>query len=609
MTESHFGLKIPEQHPGSQDDSDIRPKKVGAWIKSLPMADTVVAAQQLCLFLIKINRRTISPQNRFKLMEQLREPIYYCTTALKDSFAGQSFPLSQKNQRLAEKSFSLLSEATNGYKIAIVDLLSKDRVDKKILAYCVHRTLRLLGNILLTSYQLYTSEPEDTWKEIHRLFFLAESGEILNTAIKDPENRLSKLNSINKTYKQITLLSLSNPYHLRNGEIENLHSALDQWGQYSEIFSSSTIPKEHNLFVCRLNTDHPPGNLDTISPEENKYNRYINLTHLIAVLRKEISQRLKNKDTSKQEKTGASLSPLENDLLRRLLLAWNSRSKRKFSRFSSQKPVSISVGLNNTHYLLGRDLSIGSENNKPESLSTIQKNRSSDPNANLSTQFSIKTVPEDFEPEVAFLQSNASVIINNMNHLVEATEATSIPEPKYQAQTWQILNVSAGGYCLLWDNDKSSNVHVGEMIGIRELSEENSGVWGIGVVRWMQYIQDKGLKLGIQILSTNAEAFLSHAIQPGHKYSGKAYNCLGLPELKSTKQSLSLLTPARHYKVGDALIINNQGNNFRVQLTHLLENTGNYSHFQYIPLDTQESTQDTALGKNYYRHQGKKAPK
>ena len=234
MNESHFGLKIPEQHPDNQDDSDIRPKKMEAWIKSLPMADTGVATQQLCLFLIKTNRKPLSPQNRFKLMEQLREPIHYCATSLKNSFAGQSFPLSPKNQRLAEKTFSLLSEATNGYKIAIVDLLSKDRVDKKILAYCVHRTLRLLGNVLLTSYQLYTSEPEDTWKEIHRLFFLAESGEILDTAIKDPENRISKLNSINKTYKQITLLSLSSPYHLRNGEIENLHSALEQWAVWGK---------------------------------------------------------------------------------------------------------------------------------------------------------------------------------------------------------------------------------------------------------------------------------------------------------------------------------------------------------------------------------------
>ncbi|MCK5092645.1 MAG: hypothetical protein KAR30_08975, partial [Gammaproteobacteria bacterium] len=392
-----------------------------------------------------------------------------------------------------------------------VDLLSKDRIDKKILVYCVHRALRLLGNTLLTSYQLYTSKPEDIWQEIHRLFFLAESGEILDIAIKDPENRLSKLNSINKTYKQIILLSLSNPYHLRNGEIENLHSALDQWGQYAEIFASSTIPKEQNLFVCRLNTDQAPGNLNTINPEDNKYNRYINLTHLIAVLRREISQRVESEGAGKRRKMELSRSPLENDLLRRLLLTWSSRSKRKFSRFSSDKPVSVSVGLNNTHYLLNT----APENDNPESHRATQKNSPRNPKENLPTRFSIETVPEDFEAGMQFLKTNASIIINNMNYLVEATEATSIPEPKYQAQTWQILNVSAGGYCLLWDNDKSSNVHVGEMIGIREISEESSGAWIIGVVRWMQYIPDKGLKLGIQILSTNAEAFSSHAIQPG----------------------------------------------------------------------------------------------
>lgn len=602
MTEIHFGLKIPEQNPDLQDGLDIRPKTVEAWIKALPMADTGVTVQQIYSSLAEVNRNPLSSKDRFKFMEQMRESIFYCIHSLKKNFIGQSFPLSPKSQRFTEKTFALLTEASNGYKAVIVALLSESRVDRKILAYCVHRTLHLLGNILLTSYQLYTPAPQGLWQELHRLFHLAESGDILDIAIKDAENKISKLNSINKMYKQIILLDVSNPYHLRNGEAKNIYTALDQWAQYTEIFSSETIPKEHNLFVCILNTDRAPKHLNVSGQADNKYNRYIDLTHLNAMLRREIARHEESDIGTTIKKPGNSKQPLANDLLRRLLITWKNRNKRGLSRFSSDKPINISIGLNSTHHMLKKNDPIKSKNDDAEIIEAGQPDIQGDPTIKNPTDFHIEPVSEVHEYTAPQMQTSSSPIVNNMDKLEKSTEPASL-EPSYAEQTWKTQNVSAGGYCLLWDSNKSSNIHVGEMIGLREINEESPFAWSIGVVRWMQYVPDKGLKLGIQILSTDAEAISSCIIQPNLEGNSKTYNCLGLPGAKLINQSPTLLTPALHYKAGDSLVINQHDDTLHhVQLTKLLENTGNFSRFQYIPL----ATQDTAFGINLKKHQNKK---
>ena len=50
----------------------------------------------------------------------------------------------------------------------------------------------------------------------------------------------------------------------------------------------------------------------------------------------------------------------------------------------------------------------------------------------------------------------------------------------FKTQSWKMVNVSAGGYCLLWDNPETTRAQVGELIGIREQSDPDSFHWRLG---------------------------------------------------------------------------------------------------------------------------------
>jgi hypothetical protein len=164
-------------------------------------------------------------------------------------------------------------------------------------------------------------------------------------------------------------------------------------------------------------------------------------------------------------------------------------------------------------------------------------------------------------------------------------EQTGFNKPKYTAERWKTINVSAGGYCLLWDSDRPSPAQVGELIGIRDTNVGENQTWNIGVVRWMQYSEGEGLKLGIQILAPNALPIMTRTINIGANKKVKPHNSLVLSGVKSLEQPATLLTPTIHYNVGDTLILDDHGATAIVQLTKQLEITGDFARYEYTPVN------------------------
>ena len=68
-------------------------------------------------------------------------------------------------------------------------------------------------------------------------------------------------------------------------------------------------------------------------------------------------------------------------------------------------------------------------------------------------------------------------------------------------ESWKVADMSAGGYCLLHDSEDASRARIGELVAIANSRDRETGNWHLGVVRWMKFSADRGLELGIQMLS------------------------------------------------------------------------------------------------------------
>jgi hypothetical protein len=63
------------------------------------------------------------------------------------------------------------------------------------------------------------------------------------------------------------------------------------------------------------------------------------------------------------------------------------------------------------------------------------------------------------------------------------TPKPSAPPPPRE-QNWRLLNISAGGYCLLSDRARSARAQVGDPIALE--AGETQHRWQLGVVRWLR---------------------------------------------------------------------------------------------------------------------------
>ncbi len=582
-------LRIPELKK-EKSWFDIRPKQVAAWVEALPLGDTEETTKQLYSVLAHTNRIEIPAPARLKTLEGLYSTFSFCIESLKKNFIGQSFPLNARALRHVDRTLAMYAELATAYKIACSELMERNRFyEKKALTSTLYMALDTMGQLQLTYYQIYAPEPALLWIDIHTLYSLSEQLDLQQAPVRELPVKPSGNVTIEQKYKQLLLLSLANPYHLGKNEVVRVAGLLNEWADHSRLINPDSQDKGVAHFASCLNCDRPPLELNLIKTLENNIYRFLDTSGLTQHVRSLLTQ---TGDESGLEKTAAAKpTAKQSTLYRQLIHAWDARDKRRFSRSSSPGDIDVSVGLNSTHYII-------EESKKPPQEEAVEDNTETEadfiddtrnPLEISHTTFSIEPLADDAESG-NYWSTHHHKHSSAPGPSHDSNEAL-IPRPTYSYYPWKTLNAGAGGFCLLWDHDKSSNAQIGEIVGIRESGNGLEDNWRIGVVRWMQYLRNQGLKLGIQILAPNAASMQSRVIKSMDS-DKQEYSCLSLPEIKAIQQPASLLTPSLQYKVGDALILNDHGRMSNVQLTRLIENTGNYSRFLYTPVTSNENNDD-----------------
>ena len=166
---------------------------------------------------------------------------------------------------------------------------------------------------------------------------------------------------------------------------------------------------------------------------------------------------------------------------------------------------------------------------------------------------------------------------------------------------WEIVNISAGGYCLRWNSINTSKAQIGEIIAIHERETNGNYEWRIGAIRWMQFTSKNGLEIGVQILSpkviaANAKRF--------NRVNEAPFEALMIPGIRPLNQAASIILPAHAFKTGDKLKLEVFAQNIDIKLNDKKEHTGSFTQFEFITADKnthKKSTKhspDTSKGKD-----------
>ncbi|MDH3343163.1 MAG: hypothetical protein OEM07_05520, partial [Gammaproteobacteria bacterium] len=325
-------------------------------------------------------------------------------------------------------------------------------------------------------------------------------------------------------------------------------------------------------------------------------------TELVDNIRKEISSISDKQDTIT---VGDNLSI---ETLKSLSMSWGVMPKRRFSRAGKHGQIAAAIGLSHAAKMI-------SESNLPESLESMSESFDS------GSSFTLENIPEELKSmsdeastymthtEIGGTSSNAWDMVAKGKVMTNAFDKQRllIEEEKLKLNKedddlhWEVVNISAGGYCLRWNSESTSKAQIGELIALHEREANGGYEWRIGAIRWMQFTAQNGLEIGVQVLSPKV---IAAEVQRIKKLNEAPFKALMVPGIRPLNQPATIILPAHAFKTGDKLKVEVFEQNIEIKLSEKKEHTGSFTQFQFIHTEQEaqqkkiEKKQDTAKNKD-----------
>jgi len=601
-----FFLRIPEQDLKELQITNSNSKEFANWIQQLPKGHTGETARKLYQCVQELNRVEFTAKKRFYMLETLRPHILQVCSLLEKHYLNQPLIISDTAKTVANLSMALQNHLITGYKIVALHGCNKrsDKEYSRIVTTAIHRAISDSGKTLVRSYQLYRPVSLHTWHEIYQLYSIAEHYKLKNNAVSDDENKIIKETSISTAFCRCLLLSTSRPNQLRQQEIAKLYDATENWAHFSSIELNAEPP---GTFTFDLLSDAPPNYHNWIATDSNTQLRVLVLKELVSFL-EEYQKNPTDPDIPFGKDPDFSVPKgLSKHLLSEVIYSWSYSVDRTFDRTSTHGLISVCLGLKTTHYFTSGEKEFEELINVGLG-SYVEKTRENPFLNSDGTPFNHDKLKEEKTKDgwsYAFDGGESSfnnggnfggVDTSNLEHDLQAQKnATKIDHHNdYIIHLCELVDVSPGGYCLEWHGKIPSQVRTGEILGIREDSDDKD--WAIGVIRWASQISPDRVRVGIELLAPNAIACGAQII-PKTGEPSDFIRALQLPELKAINQDSTILTPAIAFHPGYKINVNCDGLIFKAQLISEIASTAAFSLFSFKILN-QQSSNPEALASN-----------
>lgn len=576
-------LLIPQQAEIGNSALPIHPRKAKKWLADLPQANMGEMTKQIFGLIRELNRKKIPAKHRLEIMEMLRPPCRGIFDNLKKYFVNRTFPLPEKSRKIVNLNQALLLEMALGYKIIAQQAADKiEKVDNKTQAIAIARAIKYQSELLLRASEIYVSVPVNVWRDVHQMFAYAVNLKVHQNIIEDSEHPHKKT-CIEDLYKQMLLFSLSRPTALRQSDSQRVYNKLYQWTSHTKLGTHIQENQIDRFFCVRSEEDRPPSYLNPQDFASGVGIFTLETTELVDNIRKQIN----NSDNQDAITVGEELSV---ETLKALTLSWGVMPKRRFSRAGKRGNIAAAIGLKHATRMIR-------EGNLPEAVESVH-------NAfDRGDGFTLEHIPDELksmhEKTTVYMthtatsdaSSNAWDMVAKGRAMTDSFERqralqaaadSLILNKEDEDLHWEVVNISAGGYCLRWNSETTSKAQIGELIAIREQDAGGNNEWRIGSIRWMQLRATTGLEIGVQILSPKVVATVAHRIK---RPEDPPFDALMVPGIKPLNQPATIILPAHAFKTGDRIKVDVFDQSIDIKLGDRKEHTGLFTQFLFIHLD------------------------
>ncbi|WP_020207756.1 hypothetical protein [Gilvimarinus chinensis] len=550
------------------------PKSVAAWVDALPLTRISFVSALLYSAVPELARLKTDGENHLALIETVRPAVHGSILGLSKTFLNQPIILPEPARKAATVAQALQKHLSNAYSCALRDLLNSKSSDE-LRALAIHRAITSLGHLLLRSYQLYAPAMTQVWREINTLYQLAETLSLHTLPVDDPLPHHRGINTVEAAFLRICLLASCRPNQLRQVDLYNVYRALETLAPKARLESERNMTAE-GLYSVMLDSAGPPVYRNRLGLYDSDAIRQINTSHLCDEL-------------SAITNSADKLRPLSlnSALANHILNAWQHTAQRTFDRHAGEGSLDVTVGLSNLHYYVAEETPFSMFVRQPSEMGLEDSNEAVFKKRSLKLKDRISSDAGDpwgeaFDVARPALNNTGAATTNVDEKIRQSSRLRYRGEhPIYSVD---IVDVSAGGYCLEWHTEIPLQLRAGEILGIREPGRFK---WAIAAVRWVQQARGSS-QLGIQLLAPQAQPAAAAVIQKTGD-DAEYLRVLALPAQRLANRPASLLTNAVSFHEQQKIKLYQNGKLSTLQLTRRLFTTGAISQFAYKVLTSTSS--------------------
>lgn len=520
---------------GKKGAVETRPAHVEDWLDSLPYANFEKTASLLEDALRKTNQEKLKAAARLQLVDIYWRPYHYLlNTHRKGTSARDQVRLEMIQQR-AEALIGVALRLLTACKIGMAETLKKSSgvfSSKPPHQYSLLST-ELLGHVILLSYDEYAPPPASVWRQLHECFEQAETLDILDREFPDLETDGKATSSIRKVYLKVLTTSLTDPHHLPSGAVWHIHKLLDDWISLVRIGQVTDPQNPAGLFLVDLSSGSAPVSYARLGRRAVKSaHRMLDCSRL----QQRVTDILDALQAARRPSPELGLpAALVRPLISHLQRAWGLPPKRYFPRREKQGSAELTCGINSAYFYA---------NNRCEFAADVGAQSARD-------------------EEIADDSYSSSF--------------TDTASSRYAADAWDFVDEGPGGYAVYSSVISKSIIRVGDLVGLRARADPAQEQWILGVIRWLIVQQDKGQKIGIQVLAKNPQPAAVRRKQDSGAGSGSA-RAFVVPEAGDTS-GISLITPKGVYAAEQELELKLDSRQLRLRAAELKESAYGFEYF------------------------------
>ena len=593
-------LNIPQQEAPTAASSPSDPHKLTQVLSSLPNTNMGDFTKQTYEIVRDQNRQTMLSKHRLENLETLRTFAREIFTNLEKYFINRTLPLPEKSQKIINLNQSILQELIYGYEIIANESASETggKVDDKTLTIAICRAINYLSEMLLRSSEVYEHCPKNLWRDAHQLYTLAESKKLVDKTVINQE-RESEKTTISESYKQILLFALARPIALRQSDCNRIYKELFRWAKYATIPPEISENMIDHVFCMKTDEDLAPHYLCQEAASQEQNIRALDTRELVAHVTDLVAEQ---SDKKQKFNIGDTISPA---ILTMLISSWGESPKRSYSRAERSGHINVAIGLTKICKAMKNRRKPEHQPADDSRLGFVQLAKSKEnipidarhdffqtPGVNAASKLTLETMDKDNQPDSPTdnvdnewdMVAKGRVLTQSYvkeNRLVDEEDIQLLQQQNTDTH-WEVINISAGGYCLRWNSDSASKAQIGELIALQEFDEQRNFKWHVGVIRWMQFTHKSGLEIGVQILSPQV---ISATAQRANRLDETPFECLMLPSIETLDQQSSALLPSHAFKTGAKLIVRVFEHKLNITLGKTQQHTSSFTQFSFSNTD------------------------